>query len=284
MRGTILLLGAAVCASLSFGQIPNGGFETWATDPDSNYNPVGWETSNSFPVVNVEPLAPGCSGSFALRVKTVNLGLPYPGVAILQTAHPFSQTPTKFSACVKSTIMPGDTAFLIVALMKGDSVIAATGNCTFKIDTTISQFTYMEFPIALQSTLVPDSLLVMVASGLSTGHEGTELVVDDLAFMAGGSTEVLGAEPLPGTFTLNQNYPNPFNPTTVIRFGIPHKSAVNITVYNTLGQRVAVLVDSEMEAGYHSVRFDAHDVAGGVYLYCIVAGDFRETKRLLLVK
>jgi hypothetical protein len=86
------------------------------------------------------------------------------------------------------------------------------------------------------------------------------------------------------SFQLDQNYPNPFNPTTSITFSLPERSPVTLTVYNAVGQRVAVLIDSDISAGRHSVTFDASDLASGLYLYRIQAGDFREARRMVLVK
>ncbi len=88
----------------------------------------------------------------------------------------------------------------------------------------------------------------------------------------------------PGRLELSQNYPNPFNPSTTIRYGLPARSHVTLTVYNTLGQQVAKLVNGEQEAGYHEVKFDGSKLASGVYLYRMQAGSYVETRKLLLVK
>jgi hypothetical protein len=90
--------------------------------------------------------------------------------------------------------------------------------------------------------------------------------------------------PFPLAYLLYQNYPNPFNPSTTIRYALPSKSNVTLIVYNTLGQQVALPQNGEQEAGYHEVQFDGRNMASGMYFYRIHAGDFVETKRLLLVR
>ena len=89
---------------------------------------------------------------------------------------------------------------------------------------------------------------------------------------------------MPGSCDLSQNYPNPFNPTTTIRYSIPHRSQVAITVFNTLGQRVATLVNESQEAGPHDVRFDASGLASGVYFYRLQVGSFVQAKKLLILR
>lgn len=89
---------------------------------------------------------------------------------------------------------------------------------------------------------------------------------------------------IPSEFTLNQNYPNPFNPTTNIKFALPQSSVVKLEVFNVLGQRVATLVNGEMNAGYHTVMFDASNLASGVYVYRINTGEHMQVKRMMLIK
>jgi hypothetical protein len=88
----------------------------------------------------------------------------------------------------------------------------------------------------------------------------------------------------PGKTRLEQNYANPFNPSTTIRYVLPRRSHVTLTVFNTLGQQVATLVNELHEAGYHEVRFDGSGLASGVYFYRLSAGEYVETKRLLLIR
>jgi hypothetical protein len=81
-----------------------------------------------------------------------------------------------------------------------------------------------------------------------------------------------------------QNYPNPFNPETTIRFTLPEKSKVRLTVYSITGEYVVTLVNSVMNEGHHQVTFDASKLASGIYLYRIQAGEFTQVRKMMLLK
>lgn len=83
---------------------------------------------------------------------------------------------------------------------------------------------------------------------------------------------------------LAQNYPNPFNPSTTIRYALPARTNVTLTVFNTLGQSVATLVNGSESTGTHEVRFDGSGLASGVYFYQLRAGEYLTVKKLLLVR
>ncbi|MEN8191670.1 MAG: kelch repeat-containing protein [Bacteroidota bacterium] len=89
---------------------------------------------------------------------------------------------------------------------------------------------------------------------------------------------------IPTKFALEQNYPNPFNPSTTINYALPKASMVNITIYNVLGQKVAALVNTNQSAGQYSVIWNAGNVATGMYIYRIEAGDFVQSRKMLLMK
>ena len=89
---------------------------------------------------------------------------------------------------------------------------------------------------------------------------------------------------VPAVLEVSNVYPNPFNPTTTIRFIIPQDGHVAIDVYNVSGQKVATLVDDEMDGGTHSVMFDGSDLASGVYFYRLESGGHTATGKMLLMK
>ena len=89
---------------------------------------------------------------------------------------------------------------------------------------------------------------------------------------------------VPSEISLEANYPNPFNPTTTIRFTLPQTEHVRLSVYDMLGREVALLIDSSIGAGQHSVVFDASHLSNGTYLYRLVAGGESFTGRMLLLK
>jgi DNA-binding beta-propeller fold protein YncE len=102
---------------------------------------------------------------------------------------------------------------------------------------------------------------------------------------------------VPVSFHLEQNFPNPFNPSTTIRYDLPNRAQVTLTVFNMLGQRVATLVQGEQEAGYHEAVFDARDLASGVYVYRLWVrgtdsgsprgsgtGEYVQSKKLVLIR
>ena len=92
------------------------------------------------------------------------------------------------------------------------------------------------------------------------------------------------SQAFPHTFSLHQNYPNPFNPNTTIRFALPKSMHVELRIYNTLGDVITTLVDREMTSGTYAIPWNASGMASGVYFYRLKAGEYTETKKLLLLK
>jgi len=89
---------------------------------------------------------------------------------------------------------------------------------------------------------------------------------------------------IPKVFEVSDNYPNPFNPSTTIEYGLPQDTYVRLEVYNVLGERVSVLSDGLQDAGYHSVVFEPEGLLSGMYFYRLQAGNFVETKKLIILR
>lgn len=112
------------------------------------------------------------------------------------------------------------------------------------------------------------------------------------AYLPGGEAGSKGIEvniTQPAEFSLEQNYPNPFNPETKIKYGIPFvgtgiETAVQLKIYDVLGNEVAVLVNEEKLPGEYQVTFDASGLVSGIYFYNLNTGDFSETKKMILLR
>ena len=94
---------------------------------------------------------------------------------------------------------------------------------------------------------------------------------------------------VPETYAVHQNYPNPFNPTTTLHYDLPEDSYVNIIIYDLMGHSIKRLLNDEQIAGYRSIHWNATNdygqpVSAGMYIYTIQAGDFRQTKKMVLLK
>jgi len=116
-----------------------------------------------------------------------------------------------------------------------------------------------------------------------TGNMSEYSDVVDIAVLA------IDLDLIPDVYALHQNYPNPFNPTTTLRYDLPEDALVNITIYDMMGRGVKTMVNTEQNAGFKSVRWNATNdkgspVSAGIYLYMIQAGEFRQTKKMVLLK
>jgi hypothetical protein len=90
--------------------------------------------------------------------------------------------------------------------------------------------------------------------------------------------------PVPSTYKLYQNYPNPFNPKTTIKFDLPHNVIVSVKIFDLLGREITTVVNQYMTAGQKTVEFTPANLASGIYFYRIIAGDFKEVKRMAYIK
>lgn len=158
-----------------------------------------------------------------------------------------------------------------------------------RLASTTEHIPFLSLPIALPS----NAAHVIAPAWHDLRNEPVRIYVDldnngtiDDSLLVGNTVGVGNADFLfqPGTFGLAQNFPNPFNPATVIKFQIPHSSHVVLKVYDIIGREVQTLVNENLPLGSYEKTFDANGLAGGVYLYRMVAGDFVHTRKLLLLR
>jgi len=122
-----------------------------------------------------------------------------------------------------------------------------------------------------------------------TGKEYTLEGTDEITIPSSERFVLNRGPVIPITFALHQNYPNPFNPITSLRYDLPEHAKITLTVYDMLGREVTQLVNTTQEPGYRSVQWDATDsfgkiVSAGIYLYQVRAGEFVQTKKMVLLK
>ncbi|MHB8579966.1 MAG: GDSL-type esterase/lipase family protein [Ignavibacteriaceae bacterium] len=145
---------------------------------------------------------------------------------------------------------------------------------------------------AMQNPSKPSEILPRYDSGdhlhpNETGHHMMAEAVDSTLFGAAYTTPTIideKSDNQPHTFSLLQNYPNPFNPATTISYQLPKTSHVTLKAYDVLGREMAVLVDEQKNAGTYQVTLNGTRLTSGVYLYQLKAGNFVETKKLILLK
>jgi hypothetical protein len=138
--------------------------------------------------------------------------------------------------------------------------------------------------IRIRFTLEYKTWGVLYIDNIAVSNTGPELepLIDKM-----GEDSIVSVEDessLPSDFRLFQNYPNPFNPTTSIRYSVLSSTYVNLTVYNVLGQEIQTLVNEEKYPGMYEVVFDASHLSSGIYFYRLTAGQYTETKKMILQK
>jgi len=177
-----------------------------------------------------------------------------------------------------------DTTFIITNT--GSDTLKITGISSSAQGITIRPTSFSILPngfatdtIRFTPTIVgPVSGSIIIASNAPTSPDSVKIT-------SSGVTATVGIveEGIPSSFELNQNYPNPFNPSTTINYSLPKTANVSLRLFNTLGQEVALLVNDQRSPGYYHVQWNAN-VPSGIYFYRLQAGDFVETKKMILLK
>lgn len=189
------------------------------------------------------------------------------------------------------TIAPGDTAVVNLTLRN-------PGTAGLQID---SVFTFLQGDVEVLTAVpflidpVSNTSIVLEWTPESEGvlndtlyvfHQAENLPNPVVVSLSGEAILTSVGDPagIPGEFRLGQNFPNPFNPSTTIRYTVPKKADIRISVYNSLGEKVTDLVKSVKLPGEYEVVWNAKGVASGIYFYRLESDEFTITKKLLLIK
>lgn len=162
----------------------------------------------------------------------------------------------------------GEILYYAITLADGE-----TANRVEKLDTGATRFTG-EF----------DSIVLAAINTMERDNNEANPGTRSYTYSTGQTTDAGNGKELVSRYELLGNYPNPFNPATTIRYKLPETAHVRIDVYDVTGRRVATPVNDLRDEGSHNEIFQAHGLAGGVYIYRLQAGDFFRTRKMMLVK
>ena len=233
--------------------------------------------------------------NFELTVNSVNdapevFGLisPPDSSVIAITPQDVAENATLMISWEESSDIDGDDLNYGFALYNG----AYGPDAVAIVDTTLSE-TMIQVPyeniaqliVSLGETYISGDWTVFTTDGVDTTMSDH---VWHITLDASGLLSIDG-QMLPEEFALYQNYPNPFNPKTAIRYDLPESGEVSIMIYDIMGREIRSLVSGHQDAGFRIVNWDATNdygqaISAGMYIYVIQAGDFRMTKKMVLLK
>ncbi len=167
------------------------------------------------------------------------------------------------------------------ARLVGDYRLAESDEVSIQLQAT-------DYPVSIVITNLNSNeeyVLVEMANGVEVGSQkitaGSEIIIRNQEVKM---LKITKQQSLPTTYNLEQNYPNPFNPSTTIKFSLPEATNVTLRIYNTLGQKVDELVNTNLEAGWYNYQWDADNVATGIYIYELRTDKFISVKKMILMK
>ncbi len=280
---TALVLLSFLSVSKIDAQPLNNSFENWASGM-----PVDWFASGPQAVSQVSVAYQGASSA---KLEVVDLG-GFAFIPVMQSltstfsGHPVSEKHGSLQGWYQLMPLGGDVLVISVSMLEGSSTAVGAGGAAFSA--TTSGWTQFNIPIFyIPGSPNPDNTIITVIiadTSLSgeTGTIGSMGYVDYLTFTGPSSVEQLNR--LPADFSLSQNYPNPFNPTTNIEYSIPQESFVELKVYDILGNKVAELVNEVQSAGTYRADFSGENLASGLYIARIKAGNFTQSIKMSLMK
>jgi hypothetical protein len=280
---TILFILSLFVPSKIIAQPLNNSFESWA-----NGDPTDWLTTDvpgTADAVTQSSDAQHLSSS--ARLEVINLfGGAYPPVLTSTDmngeGHPVSQRYATFTSYYKFAPVGTDQLFVSVGLSIDDNTIVGVG--AMIITAAAGSWTQLDIPIFYNLPDVPTEAHITfgISNPAGIATIGSVAHVDNLSFSGTADVEQISGSP--SDFNLSQNYPNPFNPSTKIEYSIPEASFVQLKVYDILGNEVASFVNEEQSAGTYRADFSGINLASGLYIAKLQAGDYSQTIKMSLLK
>ena len=281
MKTVITFLFIYFFISTAHAQILNPGFEDW-----SNEDPVNWFSFDELTMMNwitQSSDAHGGSSSARLQVGEFPFGPYLWSLDDNGNFHSVTEKHGSLKGWYKFSPEDNDQLMIVVGMLDSDTIVVGSGGWVQQSAVT----SWSEFEIPIYYTPgSPDPVQTLINIGIydSTGQPTTNsfALIDDLSFTGPSAVEQISG--LPQDFSLRQNYPNPFNPSTNIEYTLPEASFVQIKVYDILGNEVATLVNEEQSAGTYRADFSGSDLASGLYIAKLQAGNYSKTIKMSLLK
>jgi Pro-kumamolisin, activation domain/Secretion system C-terminal sorting domain len=206
------------------------------------------------------------------------------GIKEVQLKYSIStHNPKSDSVQITNSAKPISLNNIVLDLYNGDSLLTQqkiSSNSTFIYDSLETSI-----PGGVLTSLKP--VFRILGSGnnaIQIAFNTIDNTITPVTSASGSPQPSVYVNNTPKNFAVKQNYPNPFNPSTVISYDIPRESHVSLIIYDVIGRKVATLYDGNEKAGTYNVRFDASNLASGIYFYRLQAGNFVSTKKMLLIK
>lgn len=279
------------CSSTFYSQLVNPSFEEW--ENTIYLNPVGWTTLNLF-IEAVTQSSDAQDGSYSAKMEIME----YFG----ERFEPTIQNDV-FGQYVGGRV--GKVNFYYKADFKNFSALefyvttwdsntttqqlTPSGSGDIIIKNSTNSWTYVEVPIEYFSTddepayaYLAFALLDSTDSNTDLSAVGSYAMIDNVSFDF--VTDIETSDEIPLQFSLKQNYPNPFNPTTKINYSIAAPSFVQLKIYDILGNEVKELVNEYQNSGSYIFNFNGSDLSSGTYIMQLKAGEYLQSKKILLLK
>lgn len=247
-----------------FAVVPLPAFSRDIDTNDPNYaeQGAGWTTTGN----------PGSFGQPA-RIHPVGTGT---NRASFRLSLPREASYEVYAWWVASNNRAKDTPYLIYSKGKTDTV---------RVDQTVGGSTWNKIGTFTFSGTVADS--IVITDQATAGTTTTYIVVDGIRIVSYDRSSAgsgLEASSSPSSFLLEQNFPNPFNGQTMLTYRLPRRAWVRLSVADLLGRTIRILVDGEQLAGIHSIAFRANELATGIYIYRLSAGEYVDARKMIFTK